>query len=87
MKDITLDRDDHAWLEDKARINLRLNEARLLKLKVLAVRLKLDGSDARTGKVIWSLVDRSDSILRERDKIKENIRKQMDSAGIEKFDL
>ncbi len=87
MADIVLDRDDHAWLDGKARINLQLNEVRLLKLKELAVRLGLDGSDARTSKVIWSLVDKSDAILQERDKTKEKIREQMDSAGIEKFEL
>lgn len=87
MVDLSLDRDDHAWLEGKARINLQLNEERLLKLKALAVRLGLDGSDARTSKVIWSLVDKSDAILQERDKIKEGIRKQMESAGIPKYEL
>lgn len=87
MIDLTLDRDDHAWLDGKSRLNLRVNEARLLKLKALAVRLGLDGSDARTSKVIWSLVDKSDAILQERDKNKEKIREQMKSAGIEKFEL
>lgn len=87
MNDIVLDRDDHAWLEGKARINLQLNEERLLKLKALAVRLGLDGSDARTSKVVWSLVDKSDAILQERDKIKEDIRKRMESAGIPKYEL
>lgn len=82
-----LSREGREWLEKNSRINLRLNEKKLAQLEELAQRYGLAIEDARTCKVIWRLLDDSYNINREKDKIKEKIRQDMDDAGIEKFEL
>jgi len=69
------------------RINLHVTPERLRKLEELALRYHLDREDAKTSKVIWRLVDDASSILREKEKIKEELRRKMELFGIQKFEL
>ncbi|OQX56520.1 MAG: hypothetical protein B5M53_01015 [Candidatus Cloacimonas sp. 4484_209] len=69
------------------RINLHVTPERLKKLEELALRYHLAKEDAKTSKVIWRLVEDAYHILREKDKIKEELRKKMETFGIQKFEL
>ena len=69
------------------RINLHVTPERLKKLEELALRYHLDREDAKTSKVIWRLVDDASSILREKEKIKEELRRKMEMFGIQRFEL
>ena len=69
------------------RINLHVTPERLKKLEELALRYHLDREDAKTSKVIWRLVEDATSILREKEKIKEELRRKMELFGIQKFEL
>jgi len=69
------------------RINLHVTPERLRKLEELALRYHLDREDAKTSKVIWRLVDDASSILREKEKIKEELRRKMEMFGIQRFEL
>ena len=82
-----LDLNSQQWLEKVGRINLQVNNKRLIQLEAVAERKGLDKSEARTSKVVWALLDDATTILDKRDEVLAQKREELEKLGIKKWEL
>ena len=82
-----LDLNSIQWLEKVGRINLQVNNKRLIQLEAVAERKGLDKAEARTSKVVWELLDDAEKIMDKRDEAIAQKRKELENLGIKKWEL